>query len=141
MQKQRDARGRFVRGHTISVGNKGNRTPKYGNQNAKKFGFHSKAYFGQKIIGDDLILIALHKGLAVRFTKSEWINHGDGFTILGEKAVYVQENLRMPLKRVKVPTTFDYPEQGQQEIEADVIRKWGKLNGWDEVIDDFYNEL
>ena len=35
MQRQRDERGRFVRGNTVAVGNKGNRHSKYGNENAK----------------------------------------------------------------------------------------------------------
>lgn len=124
MQRQRDERGRFLPGHVISKGNRGNRNSKYGNQNARKHGLFSKQLFSQKIIGDDLILIAIHKGVAVRFFKGEWINHGDGFTILGEKAVYAQQVLGLSFKPVIVSGEFNHAELDPVEfMESSVIIK------------------
>lgn len=124
MQRQRDERGRFLTGHSISKGNRGNRRAKYGNQNARKHGLFSKQLFGQEIIGDDLILIAIHKGVAVRFFKGEWINHGDGFTILGEKAIHAQQLLGWNFKQVKVNGDFiDNKFNPDEFIERSVIVK------------------
>lgn len=43
--KGRDERGRFLPGNRESVGNKGNRRPKWGNQNARVHGLYSRAWF------------------------------------------------------------------------------------------------
>ncbi|GEM_PF-1938973 len=102
MLRQRDERGRFVRGNTVAVGNKGNRHSKYGNENAKKHGMYSKLLFAQEIVGDELILHAFHKGVSIRFYEGEWINNRDSFIILGEKGEQAKELLGMPFKRVKV---------------------------------------
>lgn len=102
MQRQRDELGRFVIGNTVAVGNKGNCYAKYGNKNAKKHGLFEKVLHGQEIVGDDLILYAFHKGIAIRFYKGEWQDHGDGFTIFGDKAERAASLLGMQFKRVKV---------------------------------------
>lgn len=140
MPRQRDERGRFLPGHTISKGNRGNGHSKYGNQNARKHGMNSRQLFSQKIIGDDLILIALHKGLAIRFFKGEWIDHGDGFTILGEKAIHAQQVLGWNLKPVKVSGEFEHRQFDLKEfMEHSVILKPRGLQGTlNQVINDLY---
>ncbi|QPR68594.1 hypothetical protein I6G82_02885 [Lysinibacillus macroides] len=102
MKAQRDGRGRFLPGNTESIGNKGNTHPKYGNQNARKHGFFSKVVHGQRIEGDDLILTAYHKGVAIRFLKGEWELLEDGFIIIGPKAEAASHLLGLPLKKVKI---------------------------------------
>ena len=102
MQRQRDERGRFLRGNTVSVGNRGNHYAKYGNANAKKHGMHSKLLFAQQIVDNELILHAIHRGVSIRFYAGEWINEGDSFIILGEKGELAKELLGMQFKRVKI---------------------------------------
>ncbi|WP_225340644.1 hypothetical protein [Lysinibacillus capsici] len=99
---QRDTKGRFLPGNTIAKGNSGNTKPKYGNQNAKKHGLFSKVLHGQEIVGDDLILYAFHKGIAIRFYKGEWQDHGDGFTIFGDKAEKAASLLGMSFEKVMI---------------------------------------
>lgn len=99
---QRDAKGRFLPGNTAAQGNRGNIKPKYGNQNAKKHGLFAKVLHGQEIVGDDLILYAFHKGIAIRFYKGEWRDQGDGFTIFGDKAEKAASLLGMQFERVRL---------------------------------------
>ena len=39
---ERDARGRFLPGNQVARGNRGNRQPKYGNNNAMKHGLYNR---------------------------------------------------------------------------------------------------
>ena len=44
---ERDVRGRFLPGNQVARGNRGNRQPKYGNNNAMKHGLYSQLKQGQ----------------------------------------------------------------------------------------------
>lgn len=51
---QRDPKtGRFLPGNRCAVGNRGNRTPKWGNRNAVKHGFFARAILMRPYVGHD----------------------------------------------------------------------------------------
>ncbi|RKQ13449.1 hypothetical protein [Ureibacillus endophyticus] len=97
MQLQRDEKGRFVRGNTISVGNKGNTYPKWGNKNAKKHGFFSCLFEPVLSRDKEILTIAISMNSFVSFSPGEWERLKNGeISIYGPKAEFL-ESIGMPL--------------------------------------------
>lgn len=95
-QQQRDKRGRFVKGNTVSVSNKGNTYPKWGNSNAKKHGLHA-AHF-PPVIKKGNLYVYISRVSAVVFRKGEWKRNDNGrIQIFGEKVLFLQ-SIGMPLE-------------------------------------------
>ncbi len=63
-----------------------------------------------------MILYALHKGIAVRFFKGEWVLDGEGFIIFGDKAIYAKDLLGMQFKRVVVTNDIEPMEMDIEDF-------------------------
>lgn len=77
--KQRDERGYFLPGNTVAVGNKGNRNPKFGNQNAIVHGLYGRVWPGLNTLlpspdGERMIVIQNGQAIGV-LQKKYWKRH------------------------------------------------------------------
>lgn len=92
MKRQRDELGRFVKGNTVARGNKGNRQPKYGNQNALKHGLYARTYlYYIKRLDDGSLL--LNNGInPIRINK-------DGYKVKNDR-IYIRNDVADHLKKL-----------------------------------------
>ncbi|MGG4462630.1 hypothetical protein ABEO79_00235 [Micromonospora provocatoris] len=76
---QRDqATGRFMKGNTASIGNKGNRNPKWGNKNAVKHGLYETVILPKILDNGNLSLIKMNP---IKGFISGYILHSSTFHI------------------------------------------------------------
>lgn len=91
MRKQRDEKGRFLPGNQVALRNKGNQSPKYGNQNAKKHGFYSKSNFTIRFQVDGSICVYTLAGFTYLVQREEWARDESGRIWIADEAA---ENLK-----------------------------------------------
>ncbi|MDB5053932.1 MAG: hypothetical protein JWM44_1982 [Bacilli bacterium] len=92
----RDQRGRFAPGNQLSVGNKGNRRPKWRNQNAVKHGFYARAWL-------DIFTIDADGWLNIRIIGGKFIGirvHPDAFE-KGADGIYLREDIVDVVERAR----------------------------------------
>lgn len=117
--------GRFLPGNQIAVGNRGNRSPKWGNKNAVKHGFFAK-YQLARFTQEGELEVFTSKGVAYRI-------HPDYYFIDDQDRVRLHDKVSNMLEKmgVRLEVVEDVPEEVYNMVYRDgkKIRQYTCISG------------